>query len=471
MVGHAIFFTSSLGSGSFYAQPGFVRQNLTLDWYPVGTGPYQLTENNPDRRMVLVKNHNFRGQLYPSEGQESDVDSGILLAANSKIPSIAKANFSLETESIPFWNKFLQGYYDLSGIASDNFTSAIQFTPQGAAQLTDSLKAKQIRLQTSVSPSFVSWGFNMLDDTVGGESKKALALRQAINLGLDMQDFIDIFLNGRGILAKGPIPPDIFGYEVEEPNKPDKSDNVSKPVTEDSAVKTMIRKSRIEQAKKLLKQAKIEEGFVVYLDMPVSGGPDEIAIHSWFSEQFARIGLKMIMRGSQYNRFQEKLLQGTAQMFFWAWNADYPDPENFLFLFYGPNGAAKFGGENVYNYQNAEYDSLFEKMKSMPDNSERLAIIQKMLNILNRDQPAVWGYFPQSYALYHHWMRISKPSGIINNTLKYASVNPEFRSNYRMLWNQPILWPLWLLIIGLVLISIAVILRIVEADKSLRGKI
>ena len=34
----------------FYSQPGMKEKNLTLDWYPVGTGPYMLTINNPNRQ-------------------------------------------------------------------------------------------------------------------------------------------------------------------------------------------------------------------------------------------------------------------------------------------------------------------------------------------------------------------------------------------------------------------------------------
>ena len=36
-----------------YSQPGMAEKNLTLDWYPVGTGPFMLTQNNPYSRMVL----------------------------------------------------------------------------------------------------------------------------------------------------------------------------------------------------------------------------------------------------------------------------------------------------------------------------------------------------------------------------------------------------------------------------------
>ncbi|MEO8631090.1 MAG: ABC transporter substrate-binding protein, partial [Betaproteobacteria bacterium] len=37
----------------FYSQPGMAEKNLSLDWYPVGTGPYMMTVNNPNRHMIL----------------------------------------------------------------------------------------------------------------------------------------------------------------------------------------------------------------------------------------------------------------------------------------------------------------------------------------------------------------------------------------------------------------------------------
>ncbi|HUW77070.1 MAG TPA: ABC transporter substrate-binding protein, partial [Gallionella sp.] len=40
----------------FYAQKGMRERNLTLDWWPVGSGPYYLSENNPNQRMVMTRN-------------------------------------------------------------------------------------------------------------------------------------------------------------------------------------------------------------------------------------------------------------------------------------------------------------------------------------------------------------------------------------------------------------------------------
>jgi ABC-type transport system substrate-binding protein len=197
---------------AFYEQAGLKDKNITLDWYPVGTGAYLLAENNPNRRMILERNPNFHEEYYPYEGESGDKEKGLLNDAGKRLPFIDKVVFMLEKETIPYWTKFLQGYYDASGIASDNFDQAIQFTGSGGAALTPAMLDKGIQLQTSVSMSDFYLGFNMLDAVVGGDSEQNRKLRQAIAIAVDYEEYISIFMNGRGLPAQGILPPEIYGY-------------------------------------------------------------------------------------------------------------------------------------------------------------------------------------------------------------------------------------------------------------------
>ena len=196
----------------FYAQPGMAEKNITLDWYPIGTGPYMLTVNNPNRKMVLERNPNYKGEVYPADGERGDAEAGLLKDSGKPLPFIDKVVFSLEKEQIPYWNKFLQGYYDASGISSDTFDQAVQFTGQGDIVLSDEMRARGIQLQTSVAPSVFYMGFNLLDPVVGGYGDRSRKLRQAITIAIDQEEFISIFQNGRGIPSQGPIPPGIYGH-------------------------------------------------------------------------------------------------------------------------------------------------------------------------------------------------------------------------------------------------------------------
>jgi hypothetical protein len=149
-----------------------------------------------------------------------------------------------------------------------------------------------------------------------------------------------------------------------------------------------------------------------------------------------------VVRPTDYNRFQEKVRKGSGQIFNWGWNADYPDPENFLFLLYGPQSRVKHQGENSANYENPEYDRLFDQMKNIPNGPRRQEIIDKMLEILRRDAPWVWGFHPKEYTLFHAWLSNVKPNQMARNQLKYQQVDPQLRIAKRAEWNQPVVWPM-----------------------------
>ncbi len=434
----------------FYSQAGMQKRNITLNWYPVGTGPFMLTENNPNLRMVLSRNPNFHGEHYPMDGTKEDALNGALHDAGKPLPFIQKAVYNLEKESIPIWNKFLQGFYDAAGISSDSFDQAIQFGNQGDAALTDEIKGQGIKLMTAVETSSFYMGFNMRDPVVGGLDERGRLLRRAISIAVDYEEYISIFNNGRGVPSQGPIPPGIFGVKAGEPG-------INRYVYD--VVKGEPKRKSIDEAKQLLAEAgypggqdkKTGESLVLYYESADSG-PDGKARLNWMLKQFKKLGIQLVIRATDYNRFQEKMLKGTGQIFSWGWNADYPDPENFLFLLYGPNSKAVNGGENAANYSNPAFDALFDKMKNMDNSLERQAIIDQIVEIVRRDAPWAFGFHPKTFALYHSWYHNVKPNLMANNTLKYKRLDPQLRKQKRMEWNPPVIWPI-VLLLGLLVVS------------------
>ncbi|KGM06979.1 Dipeptide-binding ABC transporter, periplasmic substrate-binding component [Methylophaga thiooxydans] len=432
----------------FYSQAGLIEKNITIDWYPVGTGPFYMTENDPNQRMVLSKNPHFHGEYYPSEGEPEDARNGLLNDAGKPLPMLDKIVFSLEKENTSYWGKFIQGYYDVSGISSDSFDQAVQVSSSGEFGLSDSMKEKGIQLETAVGTSTFYIGFNMLDPIVGGNAEKAKKLRRAISIAIDHEEYISIFANGRGIPAQGPVPPGIFGYVEGE-----KGIN---PYTYRWENNEPVRRT-LDDAKQLLaeagypkgRNAKTGEPLVLYFDVPASG-PDSKAQLDWLRKQFRKLNVQLVIRSTDYNRFQDKIRRGQAQIFQWGWNADYPDPENFLFLLYGPNGKVDSGGENASNYSNPAFDALFEKMRAMPNNAQRQHIIEEMVAIAREDAPWVWGFHPKQFTLFHAWNHNVKSNLMANNTLKYRRLDTELRQELQTKWNQPLLWPLLLVLLVLV---------------------
>jgi len=426
----------------FYAQPGMQERNLSLDWWPVGSGPYYLSENDPNRRMVLRKNPHYQSETYPAEGEPGDAAAGLLADAGKPLPLIEQVVFSLEKETIPYWNKFLQGYYDASGISSDSFDQAVQVGVSGEANVTDAMRAQGITLSTAVATSTMYTGFNWLDATVGGNSERATKLRRAIAIAVDFEEFVSIFANGRGISAQSPIPPGIFGYRdgCEGRN----------PYVYD-CVNGEIRRKPVAEAQRLLAEAgypggvdaKTGQPLVIHLDTTANGVGNKSRL-DWMRKQFDKLGVQLDVRSTDYNRFQDKIRRGDMQLFYFGWNADYPDPENFLFLLHGPQGKVKLGGENASNYNNPEFDRLFMQMKNMDNGPARQAIIDQMLEILRRDSPWLWGFHPKNYVLQHAWLHNVKPNIMANNKLKYWRVDAQQREAMRRDWNRPVRWPLLL---------------------------
>ncbi|HEX6320869.1 MAG TPA: ABC transporter substrate-binding protein [Burkholderiales bacterium] len=439
----------------FFEQPGMAQKNFTLDWWPVGTGPYMLTENNPNSRMVLERNPNFRGEPYPAEGEPGDAE--LLKDAGRSMPFIDKVVYSREKEAIPYWNKFLQGYYDVSAIASDVFDQAVRVSIEGDAGVTPEMEEKGIRLSTSVETSTSYIGFNWLDKVVGGQkagepAERARKLRQAISIAFDVEEQISIFLNGRGIPAQGPIAPGIFGYREGRQGM--------NPVVYEWRDGKPVRKP-LAQARKLLAEAGYPDGrdaktgqpLVIYFDTIARGAGDK-ALFDWYRQQFEKLSIQLEIRTTDWNRFQDKIRKGDTQMFRLGWNADYPDPENFLFLLHGPQSRARTQGENAANYVNPEYDALFQQVKSMPNSPQRQRLIDRMVDLARADAPWIWGMHPKSYSLRHAWVGNDKPNTMARNSMKYLKIDPAKRAEMRELWNRPVTGPLAWIVLALIVSAI-----------------
>jgi ABC-type transport system substrate-binding protein len=162
----------------------------------------------------------------------------------------------------------------------------------------------------------------------------------------------------------------------------------------------------------------------------------------WMVKQFAKLGVQLEIRATDYNQFQEKVLQGKQQIFWWGWLADYPDAENFLFLLYGPNSKAKHQGENTANYENPEFDRLYRRLQMLEDGPEKQKVIDQMVKIAQEDAPWAWGYFPYVGVAFQSWVHNGKPTVVVNDRAMHYRVDPRLRAQRQAEWNSPVWWPL-----------------------------
>lgn len=392
--------------------------------HPVGSGPYTLSDFESKQRIVLTKNPNRMPDAYPTEGMPGDKEKGLLNDAGAPLPLTDKIVFSVIREATSSWNLFQQGYLDAAGVGTTNYQQVIA----SGNTLSPALAAKGVTLRKETQMNVYYCAFNMTDETFGGLGEKNKKLRQAISLSIDAGEYINLQRQGNGVAAQWVIPPGVFGY--------------------DAGYKSPYRQfdPSLTKAKQLLAEAGYPNGIdpstgqklVLHYDNTgvTANGRQQVGL---ISRMIERIGIKVESRATRPDVFQEKLLKNQHQFIYYGWFADYPDPENFVFLLYGPN---KRPGPNSANYVNPAYDKLFEQMRSMNDGPARLAVINKMRDLEAEDCAWIPIYHDVSLSLNYGWLRNVKPHALANDAAMYRNIDTAERARRQRGWNQPNYWPI-----------------------------
>jgi oligopeptide transport system substrate-binding protein len=170
--------------------------------HPVGTGPFRLKKWVRNSEVVLEKNPKYREAFFPSDGAPANRPD-LKKHAGASLPMADEVVVRIITEKQPEWLAFLKGELDHGIIPKDNNAQVIE-----NGQLKAPMKAKGLSLHDLHKMDFTYIAFNMEDPVLGKHPK----LRQAMAMALDRTLILEKFYNNRGLLAQGPIPPGIAGY-------------------------------------------------------------------------------------------------------------------------------------------------------------------------------------------------------------------------------------------------------------------
>ena len=123
-----------------------------------------------------------------------------------------------------------------------------------------------------------------------------------------------------------------------------------------------------------------------YLDMAVL-----------IQNQLAKIGIVLKIEVNQ-NSFNRGLINKGRALFFRAsWIADYPDPENYLGVFYSKNFCPD--GPNYTHFKNNDYDALYEKAVQETNDSIKYKYYERMENIITNNAPVVTLFYDKTFRL------------------------------------------------------------------------
>ncbi len=390
---------------------------------PVGTGPFILEDWQPNYRISFVRNPKWaetgRIERYPTTGAPGDEEAGLLADAGQSIPFIDRIVQFVVGDPSTQWLMFLRGQFEASGIARDNWDAV--FTDDRT--LTPELEALGIVMTQSPTMTVFYYGFNMWDSVVGQtadpeQAARNRALRQALTSAFNTDEWIR-FHHHRVRRPTSPIPPGVAGYKERAECFP----------------------FDFEKARILLEKAGYPGGrdpatgrrLQLELELGSADNPDLRHATELFVDFMDRIGVVIVPSYNNWPTFLEKIRRGQAQMFSIGWVADYPDAENFLQLFYGPNVSP---GPNHAKYQNLEFDALYEQARVLHDSPERTALYQQMADIVMEDAPWLLQSQPVAYHLRHHWLLNHKRHDFPYGMTKYLRVNTAARQAWRATYGR-----------------------------------
>ncbi len=360
-----------------------------------------------------------------------DAALGNLLDASRRLPIIEGIVRSRISSKIAALSFLANGYLDMYEPKSSIYRYIISKFGNDI-YLLDKMIKTGLKLKSEELLNVAYWGINMLDNTIGlNDTDSKIAsdrnrkIRQAIAIAFDLEEWVRKFGVGEKI-SNCFIPSGLFSEEQFSNIIPNlwvyKKENDGN-----------YKRRTIEEAKRLMAEAGLPNGrnnddeqIVIKIDNELFiGNPEE---KEWFTRQFAKLGIKL---DASKRISVEDIVKGDYQLFFSGWNADYPEPENFALLFYGPNHESLVGnnrgGMNRLNYMNKHYDALYEQMIRTLNPDDKSKLTRQMIEQIRFDAP-VFGIVNQTRNVtMFPWMMNYKPFTIANRQYAYLRIDIERR--------------------------------------------
>lgn len=375
--------------------------------HPIGSGPYTLSDGDWQfgLQMILRRNPTYRDMFFPEEHMPEDEEHGLHLAAGKKLPILDTIHISFLEQDQPMWLHFRARDFDYAQVPDENMPQVFSKRSVNGRKtivMKPRWRDQGIRYQPVPLLDFIFIGFNMDDKLVGGDSKKNKQLRQAICSALDWDERNQTFYFGLNVVYDGVIPPLLEGHP------------------EDGQSDASFRGANLERARELLAEAGYPGGDgLPVIDYFVSQGRNNREQSEMLKRQLASIGIRIKPNLVDFPTLMQTVDTRKAAIFSFAWGSDYPDGENNLALFYGPNESP---GSNHFNFKNAEYDKLYEQIVGMQPSPERTKIYERMQDVLLENCPYAGSMARTRHFVIHKRMKYFKPVETFENWFKYVDV-------------------------------------------------
>ena len=275
----------------------------------VGTGPFEFSSWSFNNQLVLTRNEDYwKGA------------SGLPGVVIKIIPDTETQSMMFESGELDILD------LDYAADSVDRFTETYP---------------DQIVQGPRVGIVYFTMNFNK-------EPFQDVRVRKAVQMSIDRQAILDALYGGRGQVEQGIFPHGLIGFN------PDQEEIKYDP----------------EAAKALLAEAGYADGFDMEIAADSSASDTMTMALEIVSDQLAEVGIRAEIKNYDESTWLETRKSGELGSFMSTWSADYNDPDNFIYTFFGNEEKTKI---RSINYPDTEVMARVAKARTIVNEDERLA--------------------------------------------------------------------------------------------------
>jgi oligopeptide transport system substrate-binding protein len=311
-----------------YAPEVFSTYGLDMVNHPIGTGPFIMSEKTPEKLILSRFNDYWRKDQW-----------------GNKLPYIDGVEMTLSQDKKKELEAFRDAEVDaVLGIPVDQINYVL-------GTLQEAQKGANVihKVLSKASMSIMYIGF-------ANESKEFgdVRVRKAFNLAVNKTEVVNSYLGGEGWPASNGFIPPLDFY----PND-DVKGTAYNP----------------EMARELLVQAGYASGdkfphLEIYVNAQ-ENSPQHRMVKGVVDQLKTNLGVELKIKLCNIRERDEAIARGEAKIWRAGWIADYPDPENFLSLFYSRNIGQNNSTINSFRFKNAEFDAMLDQANKERDEKTR----------------------------------------------------------------------------------------------------